>query len=561
MVILGITGRRRNAASALAVDGRVVAAVSEASVTRVPRAGCRESGFPIASAAECLRLAGIGPREVARVVSASGGGGSTAPGAPRHSGTGAERARRAIARSGLAPLADLDVLPIGRALAHAWQAAGLQAPGLALVVDIGPTWTPGGPARSDAAALFRLGGGAPVLVRTLPGLAALFTTLAATAERLGWADDGETGTLDFLESLAAGDGEAAPSAVVDALRLADDDAAVHTEAFAAGLRAADAEAGGALADASSPNVHVQRARAALAGAVLARAATLVVELRARWGGAAGAPPVALAGEAFACPTFTARLRARGGDDVIVVPVPEREGCALGAALAGFDNPQSGTLDGVTLGPTFSEAEAKAALENARLDYLYEPSWDRLLTRVSRLLARGKLIGWFQEAAEFGPRSLGGRSVVCDPSDRYVRENVNRFLKQRHDHAPLPISILAEAAGEWLEDGAASPWMLWRSRVRQQYRDKLRSAIDGNGCVTYHTVTGTPHQALADLMRMHASRTGVPALVNTTLAGPGEPTALTPRDAIRCAYSSSVDALVLQRFVVMKDYWLLRSETE
>jgi predicted NodU family carbamoyl transferase len=446
-------------------------------------------------------------------------------------------------------------------LGQAWQAASLRVTDTALVVDIGPTWAPPGRAGAGQAGLFRLGGGPPALVRTLPGLAAVFTTLAATAERLGWGEDGETSALDFLETLAAGDGDATTSAVADAIGRAADDAAVDAAAVAAGLCAADAAVGGALADASSPNVHVQRARAALAGSVLARAASLVVELAGHWRDTGAGGALTLAGEAFACPAFTARLRARSPGGLAVVPVPERDGCALGAALSGFDDVRPGALDGVTLGPAFSESEAKAALENARLDYLYEPHWDRLLARASRLLARGKLVGWFQGPAEFGPRSLGGRSVLCDPSDRYVRENVNRFLKQRHDHTPLPISILAYAAGEWLEDGAPSPWMQWRSRVRGPYRDRLRSAIDGNGCVTYHTVEGAPHQALADLLRTHADRTGVPALVNTTLAGPGEPTALTPRDAIRSAYSSSVDALVLQRFVVLKDYWLLRSDAE
>ncbi len=543
MVTLGISGRRGRA-SALAVDGRIVAAVSEASVTRVPGAGYRETGFPDASAAECLRIAGVAAGDVARVVSADAAGSSAL-----RPGPDGRRSRGGLSMS--AP-----VHTLGRSSAQAWQAAAASSePALVLVLQ-----GQDGAGRSAQASLYRTTDGAPVFIRDLPGLAGLVGLQRELATELGWSGRSGLRPLDFLEGLAQGDGDH-DRAAFDALVRAADDVEVDRERVGTLLREQAAATGHALSDVESPYVLVHRARAAVAGGVLDASARATAVVIGKWLGHERLKGLVLAGDAFGNASFNSRLAALVQGAPLVVPVPEGEGCALGAALAGGGAPAARALDGLALGSRFTEAEAKAALENARLDYLYEPSWDRLLTRVSHLLSRGKLVAWFEGAADFGPRSLGGRSVLCDPSDRYVRDNVNRFLKQQPDHAALPISLSEEAAAECLESAAPSPWMLWRARVRPEHRDRLRSAVDADGQVTYHTVVGPPHQALADLLRVHRERTGVPALINTTLAGPGEPTASSPRDAIRSAYSSAVDALVLQRFIVMKDYWQMRADVE
>jgi carbamoyltransferase len=577
MVTLGICGRRRHAASAIAVDGRIVAAISEASITRVLHAGYREGGFPVASATECLRVAGLAPSDLEGIVSAERGAlacdGSPSPVRPRGShreaaetvSSGPAAADRRLVgagfsrpiTAGLGVIQSRPIVRIDRLLAHAWQAAALGAgPALVLVVDYAPSGmgTPG-------AALFAVRDGVPRCLRHLPGLAALATLLERAAHRLGWTLSSSTSVQDFLEPLAQGAVESEREPSPPWARASDGDAAVDEGILAAWLDGIESVVGHALTDVTSPHVRVQRARASAAARVLDEAAGLLGTLGGRWRETERVETILLAGAAFSSAGFNARLASRLGPGLLVVPVPEPEGCALGAALAAAGEARPSPLEALALGPTYSEAEVKAALENARLDYLYEPSWDRLLSRVSRLLSRGKLVAWFQGAAEFGPRSLGGRSVLCDPSDRYVRENANAFLKQREHHAALPVCVLEEHAPECLETAATSPWMSWRAAVRPAFRDHLRSAIDGDGQVTYQTVAPSPHRALADLLRVHRERTGVPALANLTLAGPGEPTACSPRDAIRTAYSSAVDALVLQRFVLMKDYWQMRADVD
>ena len=95
-------------------------------------------------------------------------------------------------------------------------------------------------------------------------------------------------------------------------------------------------------------------------------------------------------------------------------------------------------------------------------------------------------------------------------------------------------------------------------VAPEYRDRLQAALDWRQSVRLHAITPVQAPELCQLLEFHHERTGVPGLIETNLAGPGEPIACTPRDAVRTVYSSAIDALVIGRFVLMKDHWLLRS---
>ena len=90
------------------------------------------------------------------------------------------------------------------------------------------------------------------------------------------------------------------------------------------------------------------------------------------------------------------------------------------------------------GPAYSEQDVKATLDSCRLTYVYEPDWARLRGRVSHILGGGMLVAWFQGHAGSGPTVAPGRAVICDPSNRWARENVNRFFKQLPIDTPLPI---------------------------------------------------------------------------------------------------------------------------
>jgi hypothetical protein len=296
-----------------------------------------------------------------------------------------------------------------------------------------------------------------------------------------------------------------------------------------------------LADGGSRHVAVQATRASLAAGTLdAVADTLVASICA-------ATPVSsfhgLAGTAFAPGVFVDRIAQRLSSP-FVAPILEDVGGALGAAL--LPHATAAPLEHVALGPDVDETEIKATLENCRLDFVYEPDWTKLLTRVSSLLSTGALIGWCQGRRDFGSRTFGSRSVLADPSRRYVRENVNVFLRRGELHAAVPVSMLADT---------------WQAGYESAGGDLGRyfgGVADQLGRVLVHRQTPAVAPHLAQLLQVHAASTGIPGLVNVPLADRHGRLVRTTRDAVREAFSSAVDVLVIGRFLVSKDYWLIRA---
>jgi predicted NodU family carbamoyl transferase len=295
-----------------------------------------------------------------------------------------------------------------------------------------------------------------------------------------------------------------------------------------------------LGNSASMNVGVQSARSALASATLnAIVGRLAEELRSAAAETID-PRVGLTGTAFSSPAFLHRLTLRSPSSV-AAPVPEPIGGALGGALLPW--PQPAPVTELALGRQSSEQEIKDALENCRLDYVYEPDWMKLLDRVSALLSTGALVGWFHGRRDFGYRSFGSRSVLADPSQRYVRDNVNVFLLRRDAYAPLPISLAGEA------DTPACQY------VTGPLSREFSHAADRQGRVLSHAASRSGLE-LAQLLSAHHKRTGVAGLVNVPLAD-DDGLVHDARGAIRASFGSAVDVLVLGRFLVSKDYWLIR----
>ena len=328
---------------------------------------------------------------------------------------------------------------------------------------------------------------------------------------------------------------------------------VDVTAFEAALAAAEAEAGAPLADKATPLVRASRVVADVAAAFLSVVAGHFGQVAADSG-----PMTMLAGGVFSSPDFVARVRGAAGWPCRVAPCASPQGAAVGAAFS-LDTLAAQPLpEDFALGPVVNESDAKAVLENCRLDYLYEPRWPRLLERVSRILERGKLVAWFQGRAEFGFPVGGSRSILCDPSGRYARDNVNVFLRQRPLSTPIPLSLSADAH-DCVDASTLSPWSLMRTAVNPAWRDRLRAGVDPQGNAHAHMVRPGSAGPFAEMLAVHRSRTGVPGLINLPLAAPDDAVAMTPRDAVRAAFASSADALVIHRFVVMKDYWQMRDE--
>jgi carbamoyltransferase len=541
MNVLGISGRYRDAAAAVAVDGQIIAAASEDCFTRVAGIGYTQTGgFPTSAVDACLQAAGLELHDVARLVIVEDEGPDQGidPQPAKTPGPGK------LTCVGIDPLqADAVQAALSVDAADAVLVCSTNPPAMASFVRRNGELTPDG----------RIGG-SERLIRT-----ARTVSLA-----LGAPGEDSLQTLDRLS--VGGEPEFQDElreAIVCTPRPAADGApaiAVDESRLSALMTAlADRHPGG-LQDAASLNVVVQHTRRALAASFTCRVAEVVRDVADRLRDRGDVGSLAFGGGMFASSRLNTELRRLMGDGLLLAAVPEPTGRALGAALA--TEASAGRLQqSLALGPAFSDVDIKRTLDNCRLEYVYEPDWGKLRDRVSWMLAQGKVVGWFQGAMGFGPRSAGTRSVLCDPSNRYARHNINEYLRHAPLDEPLPVVFAPSVVSQCLASPVSSPLSVVDAAVTKEWRVQLTAALDWRQHVRVHAASPSQTPELCDLLETHYGRTGVPGLIETNLGGPGEPTACTPRDAVKTVYSSAIDALVMGRFLLMKDYWLLKSHAD
>jgi carbamoyltransferase len=255
--------------------------------------------------------------------------------------------------------------------------------------------------------------------------------------------------------------------------------------------------------------------------------------------------------------MVARLeRESGYRHLFVQPATGNSGCSLGAALFQWHHQlQQGRpepLEHVFLGPEFSDQEVKPELDNCKLAYRYVNSEERLLDEIVKLLLPGNIVAWFQGRAEFGPRSLGARSILASPLLGYTKENLNLFIKHRENYRPFAASVPEERADEFFEQcGSLSRFLLTVSRVRADKRHLIPAAWFADGLARVHTVSRKTNPRFWRLLNKFGEHTGIPVLVNTSFNLFGEPIVCTPREAVRSFYCSGIDALVINQFLIQK----------
>jgi carbamoyltransferase len=547
MNVLGISGSARDAAVAISVDGAIVAAAAEESFARVPGIGYRDTGgYPLAAINACLVRAGIACDGLDRVMVVADGPSAMVD----FSGTMGEDARHVASAAGCEnverELRARPHQPIAPAIADARQLDAVSRDDRMMVLVLSP--------RRGESGVFVRRGAALSAVAMWPGLEHLSCAIRRMTDALGFAAESSYRALEHLASFSSGS-EGSQFATVMGWD-AQAGFVFHEQGFAQVVAPLRVESGSPAAD-GFLNVRADQERRTLAAAFCSAFNRSVVEMLAHLANTFGAQRVGLAGALASSPGLLDAIGRHLPGRVVVAPVPESVGRAIGAAIDG-SGIEGATLQTLALGPEYSESEIKHALENCRLDYLYEPDWTRLTARISRMLSRGTIFAWFQGPAGFGPRSIGTRSVLADPSNRYARENVNRFLRQGAIDEALPVSMTSSAIGESLAGAAASPFLTINTLVPEPWRDRLRAALDGRQAIPLQMASEEQSPALFSLLNAHQARSGVPGLINIPLSGAGETAACAPRDAIRTMYSAAIDALVIGRFLLMKDYWLLRS---
>jgi carbamoyltransferase len=258
------------------------------------------------------------------------------------------------------------------------------------------------------------------------------------------------------------------------------------------------------------------------------------------------------GVALNC-VMNARLRERGPFRRLwVQPAAGDAGTSLGAALwvdarARGDNERRYQMHHAFLGPAFSDAEIEEFIRWSKLPYR---RLDNIAEEAAGLLAEDKIIGWFQGRMEFGPRALGGRSILASPLGASMQARLNE-IKDREDFRPVAPVVLEEEADKWFVNADVSPFMLFVYDVRPEKAGLIPAVRHVDGTARVQTINRAPHALYYDLLRAFARRTGVPVLVNTSFNTRGEPIVCTPRDAIECFWTSPLDALVIGSFLLEK----------
>lgn len=273
----------------------------------------------------------------------------------------------------------------------------------------------------------------------------------------------------------------------------------------------------------------------------------------------GMKSVCLAGGvAFNCVANGKILASTGFKDVYVHPAAGDAGLAVGAAqyvwhqLLG--NPRDFVMEHAYWGPEFSREEISAAVKASRLSengcVMRELVEQKLLQETAAIIADGKILGWFQGRAEWGPRALGNRSIVADPRRPEMKEILNQRIKHREIFRPFAPSILAEKTGDWFEQSHPSPFMTMAYAVRSEMRDKIPAPTHVDGTGRLQTVTPTANPRYWKLISAFERQTGVPVVLNTSF-NDNEPIVCKPQEAIDCFERTRMDALVLGDFLITR----------
>jgi len=286
------------------------------------------------------------------------------------------------------------------------------------------------------------------------------------------------------------------------------------------------------------------------------------------------------GVALNCVANGILLREKIFDNIWIQPAAGDAGGALGAALSTWyihynrervTSKERDAMKGAYLGSEFSDAEIEAEL-TACSAVFRKLSEDDMIEAVASALVDKKAVGWMQGRMEFGPRALGGRSIIADPRSPIMQKQLNLKVKYRESFRPFAPSVLREDVGTWFALETDSPYMLLVADVKKDRRramtkeeealfgiDKLnvpRSSVPAITHVDYsariQTVHADTNHRYHKLISRFKKKTGCPLVVNTSFNVRGEPIVCTPKDAFKCFMGTELDVLAVGNYVLYKE---------
>jgi len=287
------------------------------------------------------------------------------------------------------------------------------------------------------------------------------------------------------------------------------------------------------------------------------------------------------GVALNCVANGILLREKIFDNIWIQPAAGDAGGALGAALSTWylhhnkervASTVRDAMKGAYLGPEFTDNEIETELTDCGANFK-KLSEAEMIEEVASALADEKAVGWMQGRMEFGPRALGGRSIIADPRSPMMQKQLNLKVKYRESFRPFAPSVLREDVGKWFEHEIDSPYMLLVADVQNDKRramtaeeeklfgiDKLnvpRSSVPAITHVDYsarlqtvHADTNPKYHAVISKFK---EKTGCPLVVNTSFNVRGEPIICTPTDAFKCFMGTEMDVLAVGNYVLYKEH--------
>lgn len=268
----------------------------------------------------------------------------------------------------------------------------------------------------------------------------------------------------------------------------------------------------------------------------------------------GLPNLCLAGGVALNCSMNGRLQREGPfENIWIQPAAGDDGIAIGAALQlhhRFAGPERAwRMEHACLGPAADNGAIEAYLTLTKTPHTRS---ENIAVDAAKLLAEGNIVGWYQGRMEFGPRALGNRSILADPTRPEMKDLLNKYVKFREEFRPFAPSVLAERAAEYFEGCTDSPFMLVVYPVRPEKQAEVPAITHVDGTARVQTVTESVNPRYYALIRAFEALKGTPMLLNTSFNVMGEPIVHTPADALRCFYGTGMDALAIGDFLVLKN---------
>ncbi|WP_167568637.1 carbamoyltransferase family protein [Brevibacillus migulae] len=252
------------------------------------------------------------------------------------------------------------------------------------------------------------------------------------------------------------------------------------------------------------------------------------------------------------------------ENLYVFPAAGDAGTAIGSALYGYH-----TIMGMArtkpfepfspfLGKAYTDEHVMQAAAAFREQIRLEKAI-HVQETASRLIAEGKVIGWFQGRSEIGPRALGNRSILADPRKRENKHILNQIIKKRESFRPFAPAVLAEKQHHYFTSNEHSSYMLRVSKVRNEKCSLIPAVTHVDGTARLQTVTRQQHPEFYALISCFEQRTGVPIVLNTSFNGPGEPMVESPLDAIQCFLRTGLDHLFINSWMISNNQYQQREK--